>query len=114
MLSTEDIFMQIACLSWGSLVWNLGDLPVRGPWFPDGPLLPIEFARMSQHGRITLVIIDEPEFPHIRSFWTLLSVESLDAAKLALARREGITRRNIPRLIGAWTRGTALPGNPIS
>jgi hypothetical protein len=45
--------MRIACVGWGSLVWDPRDLPVKGAWRPDGPRLPIEFARQSDNGRLT-------------------------------------------------------------
>jgi hypothetical protein len=47
----------IACIGWGSLIWDMRNLNVDGNWHADGPLLPIEFARQSRDGRITLVIV---------------------------------------------------------
>lgn len=48
--------MAIAILGWGSLIWCPGNLRIRGPWRHDGPVLPIEFARISADGRLTLVV----------------------------------------------------------
>lgn len=92
--------MKIGCLGWGSLVWNPKGLPVRGTWFKDGPFLPIEFARESNDGRITLVLT--PEVPLVHSLWTLLSIDNLDNAKIKLAEREGIKEKNIIAHIGFW------------
>lgn len=76
----------IACIGWGSLVWNLGGLPVREDWQFDGPLLPIEFARESEDRRITLVICSST--PRVRTCWVPLEVADMDAARLALGLRE--------------------------
>jgi hypothetical protein len=92
--------MRIACLGWGSLVWNPGDLPLSGRWEKDGPALPIEFARESGRKRITLVIADVPEM--VTSLWALLNVDRLDTAKNALALREGVKEENIQYSIGWW------------
>lgn len=92
----------IACIGWGSLVWNPGDLPCRGGWHNDGPLLPIEFAResggatMADSGdKITLVIC--PATPRVRTYWTLLDAADVPTARHQLARRE-YTKAN-----KAWT-----------
>lgn len=92
--------MAIACLGWGSLVWDPRDLPVRSPWFVDGPMLPIEFARESDDKRITLVIA--PKSALIRSLWALFSTDDLNEARTRLSQREGINPKNIEQLIGTW------------
>lgn len=107
--------MKIACLGWGSLVWDPKSIPIRGKWFDDGPLLPIEFARESNDGRITLVISKTNH--HVRSLWTLMSSTNLEDAKKALAKREGIPELYIKNSIGFWDRNTGtmngLFGNEI-
>jgi hypothetical protein len=95
--------MKIACLGWGSLVWDPRSLHVRAGWFADGPLLPIEFARESKDKRITLVIA--PGAPCVRSLWALSSLGSLEAATADLAAREGIPEKRTSDAIGVWKRG---------
>lgn len=94
----------IACLGWGSLIWNPVDLPIRRYWFEDGPLIPLEFARESQDGRITLVV--EPTSRPVRSLWALMDGENLKEMRERLRVREGRTR---PEHIGSWTFGEASP-----
>ena len=93
--------MKIACLGWGSLVWDPRGLPLRKPWFMDGPLLPIEFARQSKGDRITLVIVNNAA--QLRSLWALMSVTEFETAKKGLAVREGIIEKNISKYIGYWS-----------
>jgi hypothetical protein len=48
--------MKIAVLGWGSLIWQPRELRISLPiWKTDGPELPVEFARVSMDGRLTLV-----------------------------------------------------------
>ncbi len=112
--------MLIACLGWGSLVWKPGDLPVRGKWFEDGPFLPIEFARESSGGRITLVLMPNT-FPLVRSMWKPLLAANLNEARKVLGLREspqsskpescvdywprGSKNRAVARWVGQWAKG---------
>ena len=98
--------MVIACLGWGSLVWDPRELPVQGKWFEDGPLLPIEFARESLDGRLTLVIVPEYE-ARVRSLWALFSVGTVADAREALRLREGVMEKSGPKYIAAWSTGDA-------
>jgi len=94
--------MKIACLGWGSLVWDPRELPVQEKWFEDGPFLPIEFARKSNNGRLTLVIVPDYEVS-VRSLWTLFSVNTIEEARESLFRREGgLSEKNIARDIAVW------------
>jgi hypothetical protein len=100
--------MKIACLGWGSLIWDPRELPVFRTWFEDGPLLPIEFARQSADGRITLVLAEGQ--PLVRSLWALMPVTDPASARQALRAREGILSKNVERDVGLWVRGTEASG----
>lgn len=97
----------IACLGWGSLVWDPRELAIQRSWFDDGPFIQVEFARQSQDGRMTLVIArtDEP----VRSLWAVMDASDLVSAKTALRKREGIPEKNESLHIGAWSVGEPSP-----
>ena len=82
--------MTIACLAWGSLFWNPGGLPIEGDWQVDGPPLPLEFARQSDDGRMTLVITESAL--SVPVLWAPLRTDNLADAINALAKREKVTR----------------------
>jgi hypothetical protein len=88
--------MRISCLGWGSLIWKPEDLPV-GKWLSDGPHIPIEFARQSADGRMTLVIAEDGG--PVRVLWAPLDVKTIDEARKALAHREGCQLN----AIGYWS-----------
>lgn len=98
--SSNQKTKNIACIGWGSLIWDARSLPLRSPWFNDGPLLSVEFARESDDGRITLVIVNDEETWPVRCLWALMSELDLEAAKVELAKREGIKPRKIADSIG--------------
>jgi hypothetical protein len=113
--------MRIACLGWGSLVWDTQTLPVITPWNEDGPLLPVEFARKSCRERVTLVLT--PRAKPIQTLWALLNVADMQTAREALRQREGTVPRNIgywpnadrtqsevSSLIGSWSEQRSLHG----
>jgi hypothetical protein len=85
--------MTIACLGWGSLIWKPEELMIQNEWFKDGPLIPIEFVRQSDNGRITLVI-DVASKP-VRTLWALMTTDDLGAAVESLRKREGTSKANI-------------------
>lgn len=98
--------MRIACLGWGSLIWNPGVLPLRSDWHPDGPPVRVEFVRQSgkEQGRITLVI--HPKAEVVTSLWAEMNFDDPEAAKESLRQREGRPHRHH---IGLWRVGTPEP-----
>jgi hypothetical protein len=101
--------MKIACLGWGSLIWDPRSLPIRREWFKDGPFAPVEFTRQSCDGRITLVI-DSSASP-LRLLWSQMLSPNLQSAKEALCDREGLTGKDRLSQIGSWQRGNAVPAD---
>ena len=84
--------MNIAYLGWGSLIWDKRNLPINGEWMRGGPVLPIEFSRVSKDERLTLVIDDVSGVP-IETFYAICSEENLIDAIEKLRVREGGTKK---------------------
>ena len=76
-------------LAWGSLVWDPRDLQTAGKFVANGPLLPIEFCRISADGQLTLAI-DESFGALCKTYSAPSALESLDAARDNLCQREGM------------------------
>jgi len=87
--------MKIAILGWGSLIWLPKDLKFNANvgWKENGPVLRIEFARISKDGRLTLVIT--PNGTEVPTLYSVSSFDSLDLAVLNLKKREGTVEENI-------------------
>jgi hypothetical protein len=85
--------MRIAILGWGSLVWDPRRLRVSGGWHADGPQLPLELARISQDGRLTLVVY--PGAPPLTTYWALSAAVTVAEARENLRVREGTHERFI-------------------
>jgi len=81
--------MKIVVLGWGSLIWDPRDLRIDGEWQKDGPTLPIEFARVSRDGRLTLVLF--PEAEKVPVLWNYMKTEEINEAINNLKDREGTT-----------------------
>ncbi len=88
--------VRIVCIGWGSLVWDPGVLRCVGDWHVDGPTLPLEFARVSRDGRLTLVLT--PGAAPVPALWCELDYLTAEASQAALAGREGTAIH----AIGLW------------
>lgn len=107
-MSSQPVEMlRIACLGWGSLVWDPRELPIRREWFKDGPIAPVEFTRKSDDGRMTLVL--DRQATSIRLLWAHMLPVELSVAKEALCNREGIRARDPLAKIGSWQHGDSAP-----
>lgn len=88
--------MEIAVIGWGSLIWCPGSLRIKARWHSDGPRLPLEFARISADGRLTLVIHDGSR--RQTTYWALSLFCDLRSARENLKTREGTDLRYIHSL----------------
>jgi len=95
----------IAVIAWGSLVWSPRNLRMVGSWALDGPLLPVEFSRMSSDGRLTLVV--DAEHGVQVPTWVVESPLSPTDARINLAEREVCA----PESIGMITRDALPPSD---
>ena len=96
----------IACIGWGSLIWDPRQLPIQRHWFEDGPLLPIEFVRQARDGRVTLAISQAVR--PVRTLWAIMDLDDPGEARAALRDREGCTDERI----GFWPGGAAPDEHP--
>ena len=87
------IKQKIACIGWGSLIWRPERLKIQNHWFEDGPILPIEFTRISSDNRVTLII--DTEAKPIRTLWALMNCNDIDEAKKSLIEREGVKKDSL-------------------
>ncbi|EAQ26828.1 hypothetical protein [Roseovarius sp. 217] len=85
--------MKIGVLAWGSLIWEPRDLQTATGFLPFGPLMPLEFSRVSGGKRLTLVI-DEANGAPCRTFVAQSAFADLANAKANLKEREGMTHVN--------------------
>jgi len=86
--------MKIAIIAWGSLIWDRRELSILGEWQKGGPVLPIEFSRISSDGRLTLVIDDKNGVPVTTYYAQSASSDLLQAAE-DLRKREGSPKEMI-------------------
>lgn len=82
---------EVIVLGWGSLIWDPRDLKHDGVWRQDGPLLPIEFARISSRDRLTLVRNQNAK--PVQVLWSTMTLD-LQGSIINLNRREGCVESN--------------------
>ena len=90
----EGIPLIVAILGWGSLIWDPRDLLRDGAWHMGGPVLPIEFSRVSSDCRLTLVIDPTNGVPVVTQYVRSLRTD-LDNAISDLRQREGTVTNRI-------------------
>jgi hypothetical protein len=79
--------MKIVILGWGSLIWDKRDLRIIDDWQNGGPVLRIEFSRISSDGRLTLVI--DPKNGHpVTTLFARSAYDNLNDAIANLRERE--------------------------
>jgi hypothetical protein len=83
------------------LIWRPESLPVIGDWNPDGPMLPVEFARHSEGDRVTLVLLPPDIAASSQVYWAELRADSVAEAREALRARERVQSDRI----GMWSPG---------
>lgn len=91
-----------AILAWGSLIWESKSLEFikEYGWQNDGPILPIEFARISNNGRLTLVITENGT--PVTTYFTIAPFYSkVEEVIMNLKLREGCKLSDIGYYISA-------------
>ena len=86
--------MKIAVLAWGSLVSDPRELKAASEFVANGPLVPIEFCRVSRDGRLTLVV-DETFGAVCATYSAPSAIQSLDEAVENLRACEGTNAEGI-------------------
>ncbi len=85
--------MKVAIIGWGSLIWRPGELLIASRWHKNGPALPVEFARVSRDGRLTLVIVEG--VARVITLWALSAHDTVRDARENLRAREGAAPRDV-------------------
>lgn len=97
--TTVEDAVKIACIAWGSLIWEPAPLELASPWRPDGPRLPLEFVRDSDDSDELALVLHEAA-PPMPTYWAWLAVDEIGAAREMLRRREKI-RPEYPQWVGS-------------
>jgi hypothetical protein len=102
---------KIAVLGWGSLIWEPGSLQIESDWLPDGPLLPVEYARKSERRHNALTLVLHPGMPRVQVLWAVSSFHELARAIEDLKVREetSTTRIGFVSLRDGSSRSQVIP-----
>lgn len=86
--------MTIAILGWGSLIWKPQNLHYEGSWKTGGPILPLEFSKIADNKRLS-VIIDSQDGVMCPTRFVISTRTTLADAIEDLAQREQTTAEYI-------------------
>lgn len=89
--------MKIAILGWGSLLWDpKGFDKWHEDWLLDGPLLPLEFSRISKtRNKALTLVIDIPRGEECCVAYAMSKRKHIRDAVCDLLTREGTSSKNI-------------------
>ena len=99
-MQNQNKKMRIAILVWGSLFWDARNLSTTGEWFFDGPILPIEFSRISGINRLTrpggnrLTLVITEGFDNVTTLYAISGFDNLGSAIENLGVRENTSNRS--------------------
>jgi hypothetical protein len=104
---------RIAILGWGSLIWEPRELETIGGWQMGGPVLPIEFSRVSNDGRLTLVV-DEKNGVDVPTRYILSSRTDMAAQlKICACGKKHPATEELVFSIDPMSFGTIMPSDPL-
>ncbi len=107
-----------AVIAWGSVIWDKNrKLPLSSKWQPNGPELPVEFARITSESRknkarVTLVLLSGATL--VQTYWAKIRVSSIEEAREYLADVERCTGKNPLKNIGIWARDGTKCGRLVN
>ena len=104
--------MKIACIAWGSLIWEPGPLKLASAWRPDGPRLPLEFVRDSDDSDELALVLHEPA-PLMPTWWAWLDTADMAGAREMLRQREKI-RPEYPQWVGSMPHAAGADDHRIA
>jgi hypothetical protein len=90
--------VKVAIIGWGSLIWEPEPLRIAAAFTPQGPLLPIEFCRVSTTGvrkDFLTLVIDQDDGTLCKTYAAPSALATLDEAIGNLRDREKTTEENV-------------------